>query len=344
MKPCSNETTEFSGAGKETMKDIFEEFTKVNVLIVGDVMIDRYLVGEVGRISPEAPVPVVDLKKRDNRLGGAANVALNIKALGATPFLCSVIGQDESAVIFRNLLKTENLSDEGILSDSSRITTVKTRVLAKSQQLLRFDEEITDDINDATRNIFFKKIIQIIKNQKINVVLFQDYNKGVLSKDLITTLIDYCNQHDIPTTVDPKRKNFFSYKNITLFKPNLKEVSEALDYYPNPDKTDTLQTAAKMLNERLNNTLTLITLSEKGMYLDNHAQSIIIPTQPRNIADVCGAGDTVISVAALGLALSFDIKETVILANLAGGIVCESVGVVPVNREKLMVEYQKLQE
>lgn len=325
----------------KALNKIFEAFTKVKVLIVGDVMIDRYLVGEVGRISPEAPVPVVDLKRTDNRLGGAANVALNIKALGAIPFLCSVIGNDDSATVFRNLLKTENLSDEGILSDSTRMTTVKTRVLAKNQQLLRFDEEMTTDINQKTVAIFIKKIIEIIENQKIDVVLFQDYNKGVLSESLISTLIAYCNQNDIPTTVDPKKKNFFSYKNITLFKPNLKEVSEALDYYPNPDKTETLQKAAKMLNQRLNNRFTLITLSEKGMYLDNHSQSVLIPTQPRNIADVCGAGDTVISVAALGLALGLDMKETVILANLAGGIVCESVGVVPVDKEKLMLEYQK---
>jgi rfaE bifunctional protein kinase chain/domain len=323
------------------MNKIFEQFTKVKVLIVGDVMIDRYLVGEVGRISPEAPVPIVDLKRIDNRLGGAGNVALNIKALGATPFLCSVIGDDESATVFRNLLKMENLSDEGILSDSTRITTVKTRVLAKNQQLLRFDEEITTEINEPMIDIFLRKIIQIIEKQQINVVLFQDYNKGILSENLISDLIAYCNQNNIPTTVDPKKKNFFSYKNITLFKPNLKEVSEALDYYPNPDKTETLEKAAKMLNQRLNNKFTLITLSEKGMYLDNHSQSVLIPTQPRNIADVCGAGDTVISVAALGLALGLDIKETVILANLAGGIVCESVGVVPVDKEKLMFEYQK---
>lgn len=321
---------------------IFEQFTKVKVLIVGDVMIDRYLVGEVGRISPEAPVPVVNLKRTDDRLGGAANVALNIKALGATPFLCSVIGDDVAATVLRNLLKIENLSDEGIMSDTKRITTVKTRVLAKNQQLLRFDEEVTEDIEDKTAAVFFEKIISIIEKQQIDVVLFQDYNKGVLSEKLITALIDYCQKKNIPTTVDPKKKNFFAYKNITLFKPNLKEVSEALDYYPNPDKIETLEKAAKMLYQRLNNTFTLITLSEKGMYLDNHTQSVLIPTQPRNIADVCGAGDTVISVAALGLALGLDMKTTVILANLAGGIVCESVGVVPVDKTKLMFEYQKI--
>lgn len=305
-------------------------------------MIDRYLVGHVGRISPEAPVPIVNLKRTDNRLGGAANVALNLKALGATPFLCSVIGDDESGDLFQQLMVKDSLPNVGILTDENRITTVKTRVLAKSQQLLRFDSEMTTDIDEVVTKQFVQHIIHLIETENINIVLFQDYNKGVLTPKLITTIIDYCNQNNIPTAADPKKANFFSYKNITLFKPNLKEVSDALGFCPNPDKNESLKKAAKELHERLNNTFTLITLSEKGMYLDNHQQSTLIPTQPRNIADVCGAGDTVISVVSLGLALGLNITETVTMANLAGGIVCESVGVVPVNREKLISEYQKL--
>lgn len=305
-------------------------------------MIDRYLVGHVGRISPEAPVPIVNLKRTDNRLGGAANVALNLKALGATPFLCSVIGDDESGDLFQQLMVKDSLPNVGILTNKNRITTVKTRVLAKSQQLLRFDSEMTTDIDEIVTKQFVQHIIHLIETENINIVLFQDYNKGVLTPKLITTIIDYCNQNNIPTAADPKKANFFSYKNITLFKPNLKEVSDALGFCPNPDKNESLKKAAKELHERLNNTFTLITLSEKGMYLDNHQQSTLIPTQPRNIADVCGAGDTVISVVSLGLALGLNITETVTMANLAGGIVCESVGVVPVNREKLISEYQKL--
>lgn len=324
------------------VQEIFERFEQLKVLIVGDVMIDRYLVGHVGRISPEAPVPIVNLKRTDNRLGGAANVALNLKALGATPFLCSVIGDDESGDLFQQLMVKDSLPNVGILTDENRITTVKTRVLAKSQQLLRFDSEMTTDIDEVVTKQFVQHIIHLIETENINIVLFQDYNKGVLTPKLITTIIDYCNQNNIPTAADPKKANFFSYKNITLFKPNLKEVSDALGFCPNPDKNESLKKAAKELHERLNNTFTLITLSEKGMYLDNHQQSTLIPTQPRNIADVCGAGDTVISVVSLGLALGLNITETVTMANLAGGIVCESVGVVPVNREKLISEYQKL--
>lgn len=333
---------------KLNTQKIFEGFKRLKVLVIGDVMIDRYLVGKVERISPEAPVPVVNLEQKDNRLGGAANVALNLKALGATPFLCSIIGTDEAARVFRQLVKEEMLSDEGILNETSRITTVKTRVLAKSQQLLRFDSEIITPINKNVIQRFINHIQNLIDTKNIDVVLFQDYDKGVLVPKVITTIIDYCNDKNIPTAVDPKRVNFFAYKNITLFKPNLKEVSDALDYSLNTDD-ESLEKAAKAINTRLNNRFTLITLSEKGMYLNNHHKTlkttqerIIIPTQPRNIADVCGAGDTVISVASLGLALGISMKLTCQLANLAGGIVCESVGVVPVNKEKLMREFSYL--
>lgn len=305
-------------------------------------MIDRYLVGKVGRISPEAPVPIVNLERQDNRLGGAANVALNLKALGATPFLCSVIGQDAAATTFQKLMKEEGLSNKGILEDKNRITTVKTRVLAKNQQLLRFDAEITTSINDSIALQFIHQIQQVIDTQKVDVVLFQDYNKGVLVPKVISSIIDYCNQKNIPTAADPKYDNFFAFENITLFKPNLKEVSDALGYNIYPDDNNSLKKAAKAIHKRLHNAFTLITLSEKGMYLNDNNEQVIIPTQPRHIADVCGAGDTVISVASLGLALGISMKLTCQMANLAGGIVCESVGVVPVDKAKLIKEFSQL--
>lgn len=324
-------------------REIFEGFERLKVLIVGDVMIDRYLVGKVSRISPEAPVPVVDLVKTDNRLGGAANVALNIKALGATPFLCSVIGNDEASEQFEDLLKNENLSSEGILKSDSRITTVKTRVLAKNQQLLRFDSEIKTALNETIARQFLNQLVHIINTEKIDVVLLQDYNKGVLTPFLIESVIKVCHQKNIPTTVDPKKENFFAYRGVTLFKPNLKEITEAVDFIPDSDNLLTLKKAAKVVTNRLNNTYTLITLSEKGIFLDKeNKNSIIIPTQPRNISDVCGAGDTVISVISLGLALGLDMEKVARMANLAGGIVCESVGVVPVNKQKLLKEYRKI--
>lgn len=322
--------------------DIFSAFEQLKVLVIGDVMIDRYLVGHVERISPEAPVPIVNLDSVDNRLGGAANVALNLKALGATPFLCSVIGEDNAADTLQQLLNAEGLIDTGIIKEANRKTTVKTRVLAKNQQLLRFDSEVTSPISEVTTTHFIQHIQQLIQDEQIDVVLFQDYNKGVLVPKLITAIIDYCNSKNIPTAVDPKRDNFFAYKNVTLFKPNLKEVSEALNFDINTEDTKDLEEAANAIHNKINNTYTLITLSEKGMYLDDNRERVIIPTKPRHIADVCGAGDTVISVASLGLALQIDMKLTCQLSNLAGGIVCESVGVVPVNKATLIREFEML--
>lgn len=322
-------------------KEIFKAFEQLKVLVIGDVMIDRYLVGKVERISPEAPVPVVNLERQDNRLGGAANVALNLKALGAKPFLCSVVGQDETAETFQQLMQEEGLSSEGILKDKTRITTLKTRVLAKSQQLLRFDSEVKTPINDLITGEFIRLIQSIIDRQQIDVVLFQDYNKGVLTPEVITSIIDFCNSKNIPTTADPKHENFFAYKNITLFKPNLKEVSDALGMELNPSNSNSLEKAVNMIHTRLGNPYTLITLSEKGVYLHDK-KGVIIPTKPRHIADVCGAGDTVISVVSLGLALGLGLEQTCQLANLAGGIVCESVGVTPVDKNKLMAEFEAM--
>lgn len=322
-------------------KEIFKAFEQLKVLVIGDVMIDRYLVGKVERISPEAPVPVVNLERQDNRLGGAANVALNLKSLGAKPFLCSVVGQDETAEMFQQLMQEEGLSSEGILKDKTRITTLKTRVLAKSQQLLRFDSEEKTAINDIITGEFIRLIQSIIDRQQIDVVLFQDYNKGVLTPEVIVLIIDFCNSKNIPTTADPKHENFFAYKNITLFKPNLKEVSDALGMELNPSDSNSLEEAVNMIHTRLNNPYTLITLSEKGVYLHD-GEGVIIPTKPRHIADVCGAGDTVISVVSLGLALGLGLEQTCQLANLAGGIVCESVGVTPVDKDKLMAEFEAM--
>ena len=322
-------------------KEIFKAFEQLKVLVIGDVMIDRYLVGKVERISPEAPVPVVNLERQDNRLGGAANVALNLKSLGAKPFLCSVVGQDETAETFQQLMQEEGLSSEGILKDKTRITTLKTRVLAKNQQLLRFDSEVKTAINDIITGEFIRLIQSIIDKHEISVVLFQDYNKGVLTPEVITSIIDFCNSKHIPTTADPKHENFFAYKNITLFKPNLKEVSDALGMEVNPSDSNSLEEAVSMIHTRLNNPYTLITLSEKGVYLHD-GEGVIIPTKPRHIADVCGAGDTVISVVSLGLALGLGLEQTCQLANLAGGIVCESVGVTPVDKNKLMAEFEAM--
>lgn len=323
--------------------DFFTAFNDLNIMIVGDVMIDRYLSGNVNRISPEAPVPVVHLKESQDRLGGAANVALNIKALGATPYLCSCIGSDDNAAAFKKLLPEHNLLDRGIVQSKDRITTVKTRVISNHQHLLRVDREDTHDLSPIDEQKYLEVIREILDNKEIHLILFQDYNKGVLTYKLIREIILEAIKRDIPTAVDPKFNNFWAYKHVTLFKPNLREIQQQLPFSIASNLKD-MEKATEHIKTKLGNRHTLITLSEKGLFYDSPTGKAIIPTQARQIADVCGAGDTVISIVALGLALSLDMSQIANLANLAGGQVCEKVGVVPVDKEQLKLEYQNLMQ
>lgn len=321
---------------------LLDAFTGLNVLVIGDVMIDRYLRGTVDRISPEAPVPVVRMRDYQDRLGGAANVALNIKALGATPYLCSVVGQDQNAVIFRDLLPQHGLSDRCILQDPERVTTVKTRVIAQNQQLLRVDQEDTHDLSEAMEKRVLAGVRELLDTTDIHMILFQDYNKGVLTEKLIGEVIAEAIRRNIPTAVDPKYRNFWAYKKITLFKPNLREIQDQLDFVVTAE-IEVLQRAAAYVRSKLDNPYTLITLSDKGLFVDHAGEGHLIPTHPRSIADVCGAGDTVISTAALALAAGLNAEAIGALANLAGGQVCEKVGVVPVDLSQLKAEVIALQ-
>jgi D-glycero-beta-D-manno-heptose-7-phosphate kinase len=328
--------------------DLFDTLAQAKVLIVGDVMIDRYWHGKVNRISPEAPVPVVELTRTEDRLGGAANVALNIKAMGATPYLFSVIGADTDGTSrgnreggdFNVLMSQNGLSNVGILRSDKRVTTVKTRIMAGTQQMLRVDNEVTNDLEEAVLDDFMSKVVDFLTKQKIDVIILQDYNKGILSKKTIAAILSEAAARGIPTAVDPKRHNFLSYQNATLFKPNLKEIRDAVPFEVKPELAS-LQQATTYLNQQLNNRYTMITLSERGLFLDDtHTEGPhIYPTQPRNISDVSGAGDTVISVAALCLAMGLDAATMAQLSNLAGSQVCEVAGVVPVNLEQLKREW-----
>lgn len=320
---------------------LFSAFQDLNILIVGDVMIDRYINGQAKRISPEAPVPVVELQSIENRLGGAANVALNIHAMGAHPILCSIIGCDDDGQTFLNLLPQYQLSSESILQSEERKTTVKSRVLAQNQQLLRMDTEDTHDLSPAEQSKLLVHIIQLLDRKKIHAILFQDYNKGVLTSEVICSIIQEANNRKIPTAVDPKEKNFWSYQQVTLFKPNLKEIRSQLDE-PVLVEFGSLQSTARKINQKLKNHVTLITLSEKGLFIDDTRKCHLLDTFPRQIADVCGAGDTVISVATLALAVGADLLTIAQLANLAGGQVCEKLGVVPVNNHQLQEEFKQI--
>ena len=323
--------------------DIFDAFQQLTVMVVGDVMIDRYLTGAVNRISPEAPVPVVEMKNLENRLGGAANVALNIKALGANPYLFSFIGNDENGKLFQELLPQCGLNSKGILVSDERQSTVKTRVIANNQHLLRVDREDNFPLSDKEEKTFLTAVKDFLDTKEVDVILLQDYNKGVLSENVIREIILEAIKRDIPTAVDPKFKNFWTYKHVTLFKPNLREVQDQLPFDIQAEE-DSLMEASKQIKLRLGNQYTLITLSDKGLYYDAADEQAIVKTQARQIADVCGAGDTVFSIAALGLGLpTVKIREIAILANLAGGLVCEEVGVVPINSNKLKREFLQMQ-
>ncbi|MFH1000439.1 MAG: bifunctional ADP-heptose synthase [Bacteroidota bacterium] len=331
--------TDFQGFSK-----LFEQFNSLKVLIIGDVMIDSYLWGKVNRISPEAPVPIVEVKKRANRLGGAANVAINIKALGAEPILCSVIGNDNQAGTFLKLLADEKITSEGIIQSQNRITSTKFRVIGNNAQMLRVDEEMLDDLNEQEQFDLISKIQEIISKNKIDVIVFQDYDKGVISKIIIEKTKELNN--NIPIAVDPKKKNFFHYTDIDLFKPNLKELQEATNSHFEKKDFIRLKEEVEKLQKKLNSKKIFTTLSEQGVYISENKNgaylSELIPAHRRSIADVSGAGDTVISVAALCLALKTDKKILAELSNLAGGLVCEELGVIPINKEKLLKEAIKI--
>lgn len=318
--------------------ELLAAFRELNILVLGDVMVDRYLNGSVDRISPEAPVPVVRLHKSENRLGGAANVALNIAALGATPYLCSLIGEDENARQLAELLPQAGISNRYLVTSKERRTTVKTRVLSQNQQLLRVDAEDTHDLSEKERTDLLEKIREILDTREIHAILFQDYNKGVLSQKMIADVILEAVKRDIPTAVDPKAKNFWAYKHSTLFKPNLKEIRAQVKFSVEPNIAS-LRKAAEYIKTKIGNRITLITLSEYGLFIADGQREEVYPVIPRDIVDVCGAGDSVISIATLGIALGLDAATIAHLSNLAGGQVCERVGVVPINAEQLAKEY-----
>jgi rfaE bifunctional protein kinase chain/domain len=323
---------------KNEIVNLFKNFNKLKVLIIGDVMIDSYYFGKVDRISPEAPVPIVSVDRKDSRLGGAANVALNIKALGATPILCSVIGNDDDGEKFVRLLNKEELTTEGLIKSKERITSVKTRIIGNKHQVIRVDSENNHPLSQNEHDQIINSINTLIINNYIDVVIFQDYDKGCITKELIENVVDLCNQKNIPTAIDPKKINFSSYKNVTLFKPNLKELKEGLNIELEPNNTTEIEKAIDLLNKNQNNKITFITLSEHGVFIKDEEMKKHFPAHTRNIADVSGAGDTVISVASLCLALNQPINMIAEIANLAGGIVCESVGVVPIDKDQLLSE------
>ena len=326
---------------KSEVKELFMSFNDLKCLIIGDIMVDAYIWGSVNRISPEAPVPIFEAKNRENRLGGAANVALNIQALGATPILCGIIGNDIKGNIFNEVLTQQNLSNKGIIKSSDRLTTCKTRIISASHHILRVDEELIEPISQSDSDQLVNTVKSLIESEKVDVVIFEDYDKGLLNESNIQQILEFLKKKKIPSCVDPKKDNFYSYSGTSLFKPNFKEFTLGLKEDIKKGDINTLMNYAKEFSKEQNIQNIMITLSEDGVLLYNSKERTHIPAEVRNISDVSGAGDTVISTAALAFCKGVIGKDLVTISNLAGGLVCEEIGVVPINKERLENEFLK---
>ena len=321
---------------------MFDKFNGLGILVIGDVMLDSYVMGKVNRISPEAPVPIVSLENEDARIGGAGNVALNLLALGAKPIICGVIGEDSSGDKLLNLFEKNGISTDGLVKSMARKTTVKTRVISNKQQLLRIDSESTFPLLES-EEIKLNDTIQNIINQGIDGIIFEDYNKGVLTDSVIQNTIKIAKEKDIPTAVDPKKENFLSYKVVSLFKPNLKDLKEGLNLnFDFNSNKELFEKGIEVLEEKLQNEISFVTLSENGVFIKNQTEKYYVPAHMRSISDVSGAGDTVIAVATLCLISGASTKQIAEISNLAGGLVCEKSGVVSISKNDLFSEVSEL--
>lgn len=302
------------------------------IAVIGDVMLDRYFWGAVSRISPEAPVPVIDVEKETSHLGGAANVAFNLKSLGCKPLLCGIVGNDNSGSAIRSIIVQNGLSDEGMLTLNTRPTTVKTRIIGNNQHIARLDREMRDDITTAEAQML---IATLTIQKNIAGIIIEDYNKGVISPELIRGVLQFAQKHDTPVFVDPKHRNFFDFHGVTCFKPNRKEAQEALGFALKTEAD--VRRAGTMLLERLQCENALITLGEHGMALFERNGAVdFVPTRARHIADVSGAGDTTIATLAAAYTGGASIRQSIRLANVAAGLVCEEPGIVTIQAERLL--------
>ncbi len=317
------------------------DFNGIHVLVIGDIMLDRYLTGSISRISPEAPVPILEDIRYEDRLGGAANVALNLKHLGAEPHLIGVIGVDQNSKSLLQALTTEGISHKFIERDPERKTTIKTRVLADNHHILRVDNEDVHNISPQVMQSLTTSVQHLIYNQKIDIVVFQDYNKGVLTSEFIKTTTTFLREQGVPFSVDPKVKNFWKYKGAAIFKPNLKEILEATHSRIRNYEEDLSALTAK-LRSTLQIEQVYVTLGEDGLFYQSATSVGLYPTVLRNVADVCGAGDAVLSIMSLAFVRGFSCDEICRLSNVVGGQVCEKPGVVPINLTELRKELTSL--
>ncbi|MBN2366425.1 MAG: D-glycero-beta-D-manno-heptose-7-phosphate kinase [Calditrichaeota bacterium] len=320
---------------RKRLEEIVENAQKSKIMVFGDLMVDEYMWGQVSRISPEAPVPIINISKAQTRFGGAANVAFNLMGLKHKPVLVGVVGEDRMGHEFLEMMRSNDLATEGIIVTSERSTAVKTRIIGNNQHIARVDQESTDPVSSALQEKLFEVILKNIED--IEAIIIEDYNKGVVLPQLTQHIIELAERHGKYVTVDPKFENFFSFKNVTVFKPNTKEVEEALAMRIYDD-SDVLNAGKKLLSELKCRSI-LITRGADGMVLfQPNEDPVFVEAKARKVADVSGAGDTVIATLTYALAGGSSIREAVTLSNFAAGLVCEEVGVVPVNLEKLMTQ------
>ena len=314
---------------KNRFDQISSSFSQQSILVIGDVMLDKFMWGNASRISPEAPVPIISVDKISHSPGGAANVALNLSKLSANVQILGIVGEDnEGAILEDNLLK--NGVKTQFITDAKISTTTKTRIIAHGQQVVRTDYEDIRDVNSDQIKIIKDILDKIIS--EINAIIIQDYNKGLLVKDSIKTILEISSEKNIPVYVDPKKDNFFAYNKIRLFKPNLFEFESAINF---KEQDKSFEDLGKDLRKKINAEILMVTRSEEGVTLFTDKNVQTISTKARKVHDVSGAGDTAISAFVLADLCGANIEESAMISNYAAGRVCEEVGVVPISLEMI---------
>ena len=317
--------------------DFLDSIHGTRIGVVGDIMLDRYLYGHIDRISPEAPVPVVLLESDEERLGGAGNVALNLAQLGCKATLFGITGQDANSDRVRTLASENQIDASGIVQVHNRPTTIKTRVIAGQQHVLRVDAENGSDISSETQVALVERIRQFLQNDNPDALILQDYNKGVLTKELIEEVLKLSAETGTPVIVDPKERNFLEYRGVAVFKPNLRELQVGTPFEIGHTRDDLVKASA-FLRKHLNHNWSCFTLGEHGIFIDDGSSAEVYPTDPRDVVDVCGAGDAVVCILTLGYINGLNSGQLAAMANMAGGLVCEHVGVTALTQEMLRAE------
>lgn len=320
------------------IRELLAKFGKQRVLVLGDIMLDHYIWGKVERISAEAPVPVLEAQKEEFRLGGAANAALNVKSLGGKAILLGVTGRDSAAQDLKRLMECKGLATDGLIDDPDRKTTLKTRIVATNQQIVRIDRETQIDLENEARTALLDSLRRLLPN--CQALIIEDYNKGVLTREVISGALELAKSLGIPVAVDPKHRNFRQYRGVDIFKPNFRELQDILDM--EFESEDEFQVAASQLRGEMQIKNLIVTRGSLGMYVfDGGKQARHLPTAAREVFDVSGAGDTVISALTLAYVSGADIHLAAKVANHAAGVACGKVGTASVNPDELLKSYNE---